>query len=296
LDVIEGESVDGEDLPEWVKQIKAVVTEMVPVELRDAELDKFLAGADSRYFLDYYPGIIAEHFVDYRKYLASRSRNEMEDGDLIARKTDHRKPGFSSITLVVKDKPGLFYHIAGTLTASRINILGAWSHSVNEIAIGTFHVNDIPEGPLDDPDRWDRFQDDFKKVLNGAANVDDLIEVRRKARRYGAGGYTPRFPLKVELDNAASDRALIIEVNAHDRPGLLYDITRKLSALNLDIVLAKITTEVDQAADIFYVVDTGGGKIVDRDRLDVIKSSLTEHLSAMEAEYATDQKDGVIVF
>jgi [protein-PII] uridylyltransferase len=71
-------------------------------------------------------------------------------------------------------------------------------------------------------------------------------------------------------------------VYAHDRPGLLYDITRCLSSLGLGIILTKITTEVDQAADIFYVVDEDSNKIVDFDRLDHIRSSLKDHLSAME--------------
>jgi [protein-PII] uridylyltransferase len=91
--------------------------------------------------------------------------------------------------------------------------------------------------------------------------------------------------VKVEVDNAASDRATIVEVYAHDRPGLLYDITRTLSSFGLNIVLAKITTEVDQAADIFYVDDARGNKIVDFERLEQIKTILHRHLVEMEAEY-----------
>ena len=93
----------------------------------------------------------------------------------------------------------------------------------------------------------------------------------------------------MEVDNAASDRATIIEVYAHDRPGLLYDITRRLTALGLDIVLTKITTEVDQAADIFYVQDESGNKIIDFERLEEIRTSLHDHLVMEESN--SEQKD-----
>ena len=100
--------------------------------------------------------------------------------------------------------------------------------------------------------------------------------------------------MKVEIDNAASDRATIVEVYAHDRPGLLYDISHKLTALELDIILTKITTEVDQAADIFYVQDKQGNKIIDFDRLDDIKTSLYNHLIAMEDEHFSFQKQAAL--
>ena len=119
-------------------------------------------------------------------------------------------------------------------------------------------MNDIPEGPLDDPVRWERFRADFEKVLRGEADVDQLVAARRASRGPFQSTLLPRLPVKIEIDNAASDRATIVEVYAHDRPGLLYDISHKLTALELDIVLTKITTEVDQAADIFYVQDKRG--------------------------------------
>jgi [protein-PII] uridylyltransferase len=65
----------------------------------------------------------------------------------------------------------------------------------------------------------------------------------------------------------------------------LYDITRKLSALDLNIVLTKITTEIDQAADIFYVHGPTGSKIVDFDQLDFIQKELRSHLASMEEAY-----------
>jgi [protein-PII] uridylyltransferase len=296
LDIIEGEGHEGEELEEWIKQIKSVVREMIPEDYRAAELDQYLAKASSRYFLDFYPGVISEHILDYINLLRREHKTAFENGDLIARKVDHKRPGYSSITTITKDRSGLFFRIAGTLTSNRINILGAWTHSIGDIAVSTFHVNDIPEGVLDDPDRWDHFKADLQKVLSGEIDVDVLVSARRRAKRFIPGSSMPRFPVKVEIDNAASDRATIIEVYAHDRPGLLYDITRNLSALNLDIILAKITTEIDQAADIFYVQNAEQNKIVDFNILDQIKDNLHSHLSEMESIHFSNTKDGAFSF
>lgn len=287
LDIIEGEGLDGEDLAEWVRQIKAAVRELVPPEHRGELLDRYLDSARSRYFLDFYPGVIVDHFVDLSSYLKKHGLNSLGPEDMIARKTDHRRePGYSAISLIIRDRPGLFFKIAGTLAANRINILSAWSHSIGDVAVATFHVNDIPEGPLDDPERWNHFRENFAGVIKGDVDVHQLVAAKRQSKTVFPGGARPRFPLKVEIDNAASDRATIVEVNAHDRTGLLYDITQCLSSLGLNIVLAKITTERDQAADIFYVQEDDGKKIVDFERLDTIRVALLKHLQSMEAHYA----------
>ena len=220
--------------------------------------------------------------MEVEKRLAESGADALSLSDLIAGKTDHRKPGYSSITLILRDQPGLFYKIAGTLSSNKINILSSWTHINGPMAISTLHVNDIPEGPLDDPERWESFQNDFKKVISGETDVDTLVATRRQSRGVFARTSNPRFPIKVEIDNSTSDSATIIEVYAHDRPGLLYDITRRLWAINLNIVLSKISTEVDQAADIFYVQNETGNKIIDFDELDSIKEKLTTHLAEME--------------
>ena len=294
LDVIQGEGLDGEDLNAWIGQIKSTIWELVPIEHRGQELQEYLDSSRSRYFLDFYPEVIAEHFTDIRNHLLRKREKSLAIGDVIAKKVDHRGPSYSSITLITLDRPGLFFRIAGTLSANRINILSAWTHSIGDLAVGTFHVNDIPEGPLDDPERWKHFRTDFEKVLSGEADVDQLVAVRRSSPGPFQSTLLARLPVKVEIDNAASDRATIVEVYAHDRPGLLYDISHKLTALELDIILTKITTEVDQAADIFYVQDKQGNKIIDFDRLDDIKTSLYDHLIAMEDEHFSFQKQAAL--
>ncbi len=54
-----------------------------------------------------------------------------------------------------------------------------------------------------------------------------------------------------------STQATIVEVATLDRAGVLYAITHTLAELGLDISLAKIATEGEKVADVFYVTRAG---------------------------------------
>jgi UTP:GlnB (protein PII) uridylyltransferase len=56
----------------------------------------------------------------------------------------------------------------------------------------------------------------------------------------------------------------------------LYDISRALSDLDLDLSLAKIVTEKGAAVDSFYATEQDGGKILDTERLKAVKTKLRQ--------------------
>lgn len=291
LDIFDRESAEGEDLGEWLEEIKAVIRDLIPADMRDARLDEFLEGAPARYLLDFYPGVIVDHYTAIVRYLREHGKTSLGVDDVIVSKTDHLGPGYSSVTLLMRDRSGLFFKLAGTLSANRINIHSAWSHSIRpDIAVATFHVHELPQGPVLDPIQWERFCTDVRRVIAGEADVDELVAARRKAGRLFFSVPAPSHPPKVEIDNAASDTATIVEVYALDRPGLLYDITRQIYTLGLSITVTKITTEIDLAADIFYVVDENGNKIVEFERLDEIRERLRDHLIAIEESLIGERK------
>jgi [protein-PII] uridylyltransferase len=68
-------------------------------------------------------------------------------------------------------------------------------------------------------------------------------------------------PTTIRFDNTGSDIYTIIEVETRDRPGLLYDLSRTLTANNVSIASAIIATYGEQAVDVFYVKDLFGLKL-----------------------------------
>ena len=63
------------------------------------------------------------------------------------------------------------------------------------------------------------------------------------------------------VDNQASNRFTVIEVNARDRPALLNRLARALFECQLVVHSAHVTAYGERAADTFYGTDLLGEKI-----------------------------------
>jgi len=202
---------------------------------------------------------------------------ERLEEDAVATELFHH-PDLDSSELVIaaRDVPGLFSLIAGTLAAHGINILSAQIHTrADGIAIDTFQVNDPLGEPVTEEARWRRTVDALRKVIVGEETVDALLAKRRTGR---APGEAVVGPPKISVDNRLSDSHTVVEVKCGDRVGLLYAITRTLSALGLDIGSARIATEIDQAYDTFYVTDRRGRRIEEAAAMSRLREALEEAL------------------
>jgi [protein-PII] uridylyltransferase len=184
--------------------------------------------------------------------------------------------GHSEVTVCAFGRPGRFAQIVGTLTANRMNILGAQIFTRRDgLVLRTFQVDDGKGAAITDAAVWRSFQADLGHVLAGQADVGQLILNRQReilSRPARKGGTPP--PTRVEFDNYVSETHTVIDVRTHDRLGLLYIISKVLLDLGLDLSLAKITTEVEQVVDVFYVTERDGGKVGDQRRLDEIRERL----------------------
>ena len=105
--------------------------------------------------------------------------------------------------------------------------------------------------------------------------VDNAIEAMGGVQ---AGPRPDGQPPRITIDNRLSDRHTVVEVKCGDRVGLLYAITRTLSALGLDIGSARIATEIDQAYDTFYVTDRRGRRIEEAAAMSRLREALEEAL------------------
>jgi [protein-PII] uridylyltransferase len=111
----------------------------------------------------------------------------------------------------------------------------------------------------------------FENVLTG-----DLKPHRELARPSAFPSRTQVFTVmpRVLVDNKASASHTVIEVNGRDRPGLLYEVTRELTRLNLQISSAKISTYGEKVVDVFYVKNLFGHKVEQPAKLTEIQKSL----------------------
>jgi [protein-PII] uridylyltransferase len=80
----------------------------------------------------------------------------------------------------------------------------------------------------------------------------------------------------VLIDNQASNRFTVIEVNALDRPALLNNLALALFESKVTLHSAHIATYGERAVDTFYVTDLFGGKIENKNKLKALEMRLLE--------------------
>ncbi|HEY5396466.1 MAG TPA: [protein-PII] uridylyltransferase [Trebonia sp.] len=177
----------------------------------------------------------------------------------------------NEVTVVALDRPGLLWRAAGVLASHRLTVRGANATAVGDIAVTVFNV--VPE--YGDPPDAVLVSSDLRRLLEGRLDVEDRLERRARAAR-GRGFTAP--PPKVTLVDDASTTATVVEVRAHDEPGLLWRIGRALGECGLNVHAARIETLGAEAVDVFYVTDATGGLLTD---VDLRKRTIQMVLSAL---------------
>ncbi len=165
----------------------------------------------------------------------------------------------SEVTVVAPDRPGLLWRAAGVLASHRLAVRSANASSVGNTAVTVFDV----EPEFGDPPDATLVAADLRRMLQGRLDVEDRLDRRARAVRPRAA--TIPAP-KVSLIDEASDTATVIEVRAHDAPGLLWRVGRALGECGLDVRAARVETLGAEVVDVFYVTD-GDGKPLASDDL-----------------------------
>ena len=187
--------------------------------------------------------------------------------------------GHSELAIVAPDAPGVLAVIAGVLSAHRVDVLGAVLGQAGELVLDLFYVRDLKGAAITDDDaRWPKLLADLRELLAGPPDPADVAKLI--ARRRPKSGLPPRVTPGVDTEilmHDDSERATIVEVTTRDRMGVLYAITHTLAELGLDISLAKVSTEGEKVADVFYVT-RNGDKLVDGAARDELIARLRDAL------------------
>ncbi len=234
-----------------------------------AAVAEFLDEMPDRYFFTVPEADIPLHF-DLMRRLA--------DHPLVCRIRHFPELEFSEFIVVTRDRPGLFSMIAGALTANNLNILSARiTTRTNGIAMDVFRVShQAGAGSMAMEDaRWLRVERDLERVIIGEQDIAALVAAAQQVQSAGRK-FVRHVPTEVTVDNRTSEQFTVIDVFTQDRVGLLFAITHTLFKLGLLIHLARISTNADQALDVFYVSDREGGKITDLDRMRELRATLLE--------------------
>jgi [protein-PII] uridylyltransferase len=259
-----------------VNRAKGAVTAL----LRDwpqQEIDHFLALGYPGYWLGFDPETHSRHARLIRDAEHRQAPLTVDTKPLLAR-------AVTEATVYVADHAGLFSQISGALAVAGTSIVDARIHTLtNGMALDTFWIQDATGGACDAPHRLARIAALIEQALSGQLNLARAIHKAQTAL-LGQRMRVIHVPPRVVIDNRASNRYTVIEVNGRDRPGLLHDVTAAISEQGLQIASAHVTTYGMRAVDVFYVKDVFGLKVENERKLRAVREALMQALQSPDDE------------
>lgn len=262
------------------------VRRLLPRTFSDDEIDAHFTSLPERYFVVHTPREIAADLSLVHRFMWNQLTPE--DRVLEPVVSWHSEPdrGYSMVKVCTWDRPRLFNRIAGALAASGLNILGARIFSRPDGPVfDTLFVNDAETGRLPSREARERFEELLTRSLKGErVGFSELIAKRKPSSVLLAPAVLEFIPLRITFDNELVRSRTVLEIEAEDRVGLLYELTTALAELGLDISFARINTEKSAAIDTFHVGETNGTPITGRDRLREVEQRLRETLERRPAK------------
>ena len=252
------------------------VQRLMPASFSYDEVQAHFANLPSRYFQINNAHEILTDLTQVHRFMHYQlSENEQALSPVLYW---HNEPdrGYSTVHVCTWDRAGLFSKITGSLTSAGLNILSAEIITRGDgIILDSFFVTDAKTGLLAKREEREAFETVLNAILNG--EEVDLAALIAKQKTAGIRNVFEgeRMPTVIDFDNETSETRTIIQVETEDRLGLLYAISHVLNDLELDIYVAKISTEKGAAIDSFYIAEEDGGKINAPERQKIIEKKLS---------------------
>ena len=198
----------------------------------------------------------------------------------------------AELCVAAADRPGLLAGIAASITANRLEVLGAQVYSRHMQqgveAVDLFWVRDRAGGTEGVARAMPQLARDLDDVCAGRVEASALLFARVGSGSPWRERPSPAVPTKVHLDDRASPRHTVVEVFAKNRAGLLYALAQAFHELGLSIALSKINTEGTRVADVFYVNELDGSKVVPGPRFAQIQEALSKAVQEEDKGVAVD--------
>ena len=160
------------------------------------------------------------------------------------------------IEIISPDSMGLLSMVAAVLSISRLDVRSARTRTVGEVAVMTWLVT--PDAYALAPTQ-ENLHILIRKAIDRDIDLNKKIDERIANFRKYPGIPTP--PPVVSAINDVATNATIVEVRMHDKPGVLYNVSRAISKFGVDIRAAIVATLGAEAFDTLYVTDVHGNAL-----------------------------------
>lgn len=259
--------------------IRRQVLELCPAQGEQAFLQHYLSSMPDRYLYGNDPDEIVRQ---------SRFARQAEQRHFSVEAIRADEP-YLELGIIADDRPGLLAMMTATLAASRLKVVSAQIYSYQD-GYGRTRALDlfwVRSGVSTSSARaaLPRLERDFDRLLSGEISPAELV-MGPEGRLRTSERPAPKVATEINFDNRAASHHTVIEIITQDQSGLLFWLSNCLQRQGLTISLAKINTEGNQVADVFYVQDGAGEKVTDPTRLQMLKDQLISTIANLEGAKA----------
>ncbi len=261
---------------ERAAELREAVVARCPDEPSKALARSYLAAMPVRYLYANEPEAMAAH-VEFTFASTTESasvRAFAEDAPYV------------EVAVTAPDRPGLLAMITAAMAAARFKVVGGQIYSWKDPsgqgrALDLFWVRAGREvGNVHAA--LPKLERDLRRLVSGELAAEDLVS--GSARPPAGERATPKITTRVHVDNRCATDHTVVEVMTRDRVGLLFALSSILQKAGLVIDLAKINTEGNRVADVFYVTDADGTKLTDPARVQALEADILAKVETLEAE------------
>ena len=250
-----------------------------------AEIEAYFELMPDNYFRSSGLPEIVEHLKLFRCFLDNVSSRPQDGFAALNRGESPLAPaikwkvvpqqGHSVVTFCTWERERLLAKVAGSLSVVPLNILSADVFPRDDnVVLGVFRVCDTKARPVTNPRDFELVEQTLRRALEDES-FDFLSLIEKAKRQSHRLAPAIEFPTRIAIDNKTHPTYTLIEIQAPDRIGLLYDVLSCLDRENILIPLSRINTQAGAAIDTLYVVDGATrAKITEANRMQIIQQHL----------------------
>lgn len=145
--------------------------------------------------------------------------------------------------------------------------------------VDVFRVKPVESNPIDQ-DKWAGYILDLNDMLTMFQSGKRREARGMIAKRVGIafqavpGKTNPLLPIDIEIDNSQSRLYTVLEIDAPDTVGFLYEFTNALAFTRTNIARMIVRSIGSRAQDVFFVTDANGKKIEDLSRQRELRAAI----------------------
>jgi [protein-PII] uridylyltransferase len=260
--------IDKDEFIETLKDELKVTREETIRGLQDKvpldEIEKHFELMPVRYTTGRSAALIQKHILCVHQFLSLQSSDSIKPLAPVIHWEDYPEEDHSIIIIVTWDRERVFVKITGALSAVGLSIVKADIQTRQDnIVVDTFTVMNQRQKAATDLRDKKKFREILtRSLIDPNYTIDQSLSHTLPSPLQATPQYsTNEVPLRINFSNDLDKDFTVIDIRLTDRPNLLYDIAQVLADQELDVSLARITTEKGVAIDTFYVVRRDGKKL-----------------------------------